>query len=100
MSESTSLSYRRVAYGSVNEVYYSSFVSQRTGGDGVMLLEINEEDKIVGQAETNELDGFEENWKVNAEKHIPGWINGFNSQCLDITGLEAYGHLGWNNHED
>ncbi|GKD45451.1 hypothetical protein Tco_1270096, partial [Tanacetum coccineum] len=48
--ESTSFSYRRVAYGGVNGVYYSSSIGQRTGGDGVMLLEMKEEDKTVGQA--------------------------------------------------
>lgn len=26
---------------------------------------------------TDELDGFEENWKVNADKNIPGWNDGF-----------------------
>lgn len=125
--ESNSFSFRRVAYGGVNGVYYSSSIGQRTGSDGVVLLEIKEEDKTVGQAmhtvsrgihekghtltktrdpngkedslqilhnlNEDELNGFEENWKVKADKHIPGWNDGFNS--LENAGLGAYGHLGW-----
>nr|XP_027106434.1 uncharacterized protein LOC113726764 isoform X2 [Coffea arabica] len=26
----------------------------------------------------DELKGFEENWKNNADKHLPGWSSGFN----------------------
>lgn len=33
--ESDSFSFRRVAYGGVNGVYYSSSIGQRTGSDGV-----------------------------------------------------------------
>ncbi|KVH89194.1 uncharacterized protein LOC112526895 [Cynara cardunculus var. scolymus] len=128
--ESKSFSFRRVAYGGVDGVYYSSSIGQRTGNDGVVLLEIKEEDKTVGQAlhtisrgihekghtltkkrdpngkedslqilhnlNEDELDGFEENWKVNADKHIPGWNDGFNS--LENAGLNVYGRLGWNDH--
>ncbi|GKB78441.1 40S ribosomal protein S13 [Tanacetum coccineum] len=112
--ESTSFSYRRVAYGGVNGVYYSSSIGQRTGGDGcgvqLCLLEMKEEDKTVGQAlhtisrgihekilhnlNEDELDGFEENWKVNADKHIPGWNDGFSS--LENAGLL---HFRRNGHE-
>ncbi|MFS7932691.1 putative myeloid leukemia factor [Helianthus anomalus] len=48
--DSSGFSYRRVAYGGVNGVYYSSSIGQRTGSDGMVLLEIKEEDKTVGQA--------------------------------------------------
>ncbi|KAI7742052.1 hypothetical protein M8C21_030058 [Ambrosia artemisiifolia] len=126
--DSNGFSYRRVAYGGVNGVYYSSSIGQRTGSDGLVLLEIKEEDKTAGQAmhtisrginekghtltktrdpsgkedslqilhnlNEDELGGFEENWKVNADKYIPGWSDGFSS--LENSGLEAYGHLGWN----
>nr|XP_043621665.1 uncharacterized protein LOC122593335 [Erigeron canadensis] len=126
--ESGSFNYRRVAYGGVNGVYYSSSIGRRTGGDGVVLLEIKEEDKTVGQAlhtisrgihdkghtltknrtpdgkedslqilhnlNEDELNGFEENWKVNADKHLPGWNDGFSS--LENAGLNDFGLLGWN----
>ncbi|KAI3800463.1 hypothetical protein L1987_28554 [Smallanthus sonchifolius] len=126
--DSNGFIFRRVAYGGVNGVYYSSSVGQRTGSDGMVLLEIKEEDKTAGEAlhtisrgihekghtltkrrdpsgkedslqilhnlNEDELNGFEENWKVNADKCMPGWNNGFNS--LENSGPEAYGHLGWN----
>ncbi|XP_023759775.1 uncharacterized protein LOC111908173 [Lactuca sativa] len=125
--ESDSFSFRRVAYGGVNGVYYSSSIGQRTGSDGVVFLEIKEEDKSVGQAlhtisrgihekghtltkkrdpfgkedslqilhnlNEDELNAFEENWKVKADKHIPGWNDGFN--LLENAGMEGYGELGW-----
>lgn len=128
--ESKSFSFRRVAYGGVDGIYYSSSIGQRTGNNGVVLLEIKEEDKSLGQTlhtisrgihqkghtltkkrdpngkedslqilhnlNEDEVDGFEENWKVNADKHIPGWNDGFNS--LEKAGVNLYGQLGWNNH--
>lgn len=107
-----SFSFKRVSYGGINGMYYSSSMGTRTGGDGVVLIEIKEEDKTVGQALStiskgindkghsvttkhnpdgtvnsiqtlhnlyeDELAGFEETWKVNADQHLPGWNNGFN----------------------
>ncbi|KAL4562799.1 hypothetical protein LXL04_026830 [Taraxacum kok-saghyz] len=123
--ESNNFSFKRVAYGGVNGVYYSSSIGKRTGNDGVVLLEIKEEDKTVGQSfhtiskgihekghtltktrDTNgkedslqilhnlnedELNGFEENWKVKADKHMPGWNDGFKS--LENAGWNDEG--GW-----
>ncbi|XP_076948709.1 uncharacterized protein LOC143621060 [Bidens hawaiensis] len=126
--DSSGFSFRRVAYGGINGVYYSSSIGHRTGSDGMVLLEIKEEDKTVGEAthtisrginekghtltkrrdpsgkedslqilhnlNEDELDGFEENWKVNADKYMPGWSDGFSS--LENAG---YGQLGWNADE-
>ncbi|CAA2957548.1 Hypothetical predicted protein [Olea europaea subsp. europaea] len=105
-------SYQRVAYGGAEGVYYSSSFGKMTGGDGVVLTEMKEEDKIVGESlhtlskgihdkghsvttkhssdgrtdslqtlhnlNEDELGSFEENWKITAEKNLPGWNNGFN----------------------
>ncbi|KAD3336279.1 hypothetical protein R6Q59_028488 [Mikania micrantha] len=126
--DSNGFSFRRVTYGGVDGVYYSSSIGQRIGSDGMVLLEVKEEDKTAGQAlhtisrginekghtltkrrdpsgkedslqilhnlNEDELDGFEENWKVNADKYMPGWNDGFNS--LENAGLESFGQLGWN----
>ncbi|XP_071718005.1 uncharacterized protein [Rutidosis leptorrhynchoides] len=126
--DSKSFNYRRVAYGGINGVYYSSSIGQMTGNDGVVYLEIKEEDKMVGEGlhtisrgihekghtltkkrtpdgkedslqilhnlNEDELNGFEENWKVSADKNIPGWSDGFGS--LENAGLDAFGQLGWN----
>ncbi|KAJ9560195.1 hypothetical protein OSB04_005355 [Centaurea solstitialis] len=53
--------------------------------------------QILHNLNEDELDGFEETWKVNADKHIPGWNDGFKS--LENSGPNLYGHLplGWNN---
>ncbi|KAF5811758.1 putative myeloid leukemia factor [Helianthus annuus] len=122
--DSSGFSYRRVAYGGVNGVYYSSSIGQRTGSDGTVLLEIKEEDKTVGQAmhtisrgiqekghtltkrrdpngkedslqilhnlNEDELDGFEENWKANADKYMPGWNDGFSS--LENSGNRSFSY--------
>ncbi|GKC72473.1 putative myeloid leukemia factor, partial [Tanacetum coccineum] len=68
---STSFSYRRVAYGGVNGVYYSSSIGQRTGGDGVMLLEMKEEDKTVGQALHTISRGIHEKGHTLTKKRNP-----------------------------
>ncbi|KAI3449122.1 hypothetical protein Pfo_005787 [Paulownia fortunei] len=107
-----SFSFQRVAYGGPNGVYYTSSVGGRTGGDGVFLMEMKEEDQTVGESlhtiskgihdkghsvttkqcsdgrvdslqtlhnlHEDELTGFEENWKINADNFFPGWSNGFN----------------------
>ena len=42
----------------------------------------------------DELGGFEENWKVNADKHIPGWNDGFSSlENAGILDYEVQGHM-------
>ncbi|KAJ0590586.1 putative myeloid leukemia factor [Helianthus annuus] len=128
--DSSGFSYRRVAYGGVNGVYYSSSIGQRTGSDGTVLLEIKEEDKTVGQAmhtisrgmnekghtltkrrdpngkedslqilhnlNEDELDGFEENWKANADKYMPGWNDGFSSleMALALPWMDMWGTEG------
>lgn len=49
--------------------------------------------------EQDELTGFEENWKTNADKVLPGWSNGFN--LLENSGANSnvwddFGRLsGW-----
>ncbi|KAL3829571.1 hypothetical protein ACJIZ3_018373 [Penstemon smallii] len=114
-----SVSYQRVSYGGVDGMYYTSSVGRRTGGDGVVLMEMKEEDKTVGESlhtiskgihdkghsfttkrssdgridslqtlhnlNEDELDGFEENWKITADKVLPGWSNGFN--LLENSGV-------------
>ncbi|KAG9160094.1 hypothetical protein Leryth_022703 [Lithospermum erythrorhizon] len=45
-----SLSYRRVAYGGLNGWYYSCSEGRMTGRDGVVLAEIKEEDKTIGES--------------------------------------------------
>ncbi|XP_051130129.1 uncharacterized protein LOC127250744 isoform X2 [Andrographis paniculata] len=110
-SGTQSFSYQRVAYGGPNGVYYSSSVGKRTGGDGVFMMEMKEDDRTVGESlhtiskgmhdkghsvttkqrsdgqvdslqtlhnlQEDELAGFEENWKVNADNVLPGWSNCF-----------------------
>jgi myeloid leukemia factor 1 len=105
-------SYQSVAFGGPNGSYYTSSVGRRTGGDGVFLMEMKEDDKTIGESlhtiskgihdkghsvttkqssdggidslqtlhnlQEDELAGFEENWKTNAEKVLPGWSDGFN----------------------
>ncbi|KAL0347880.1 UNVERIFIED_CONTAM: hypothetical protein Scaly_1804000 [Sesamum calycinum] len=45
-----SFSFQRVAYGGLDGVYYTSSVGRRTGGDGVFLMEMKEEDRTVGES--------------------------------------------------
>ncbi|KAL2536511.1 Calcium-binding EF-hand family protein [Forsythia ovata] len=119
-SGTQSFIYQRVAYGGLDGVYYSSSTGKMTGGDGVVLMEMKEEDKIVGESlhtlskgihdkghsvttkhssdgrvnslqtlhnlNEDELASFEENWKITAEKNLPGWNNGFN--LLDNSGSD------------
>ncbi|KAK6142916.1 hypothetical protein DH2020_023264 [Rehmannia glutinosa] len=113
-----SSSFQRVKYGGLSGPYYTSSVGIRTGGDGVFLTEIQEEDKTVGQSlhtiskgihdkghsvtikqfpdgkvdsmqtlhnlQEDELTGFQENWKMKADKVLPGWNDGFN--LIENTG--------------
>ncbi|GAA0172354.1 intercellular signal molecule [Lithospermum erythrorhizon] len=133
-----SLSYRRVAYGGLNGWYYSCSEGRMTGRDGVVLAEIKEEDKTIGeslhtiskgirnkghsittkqssggQSDTlqtlhnlneDELIGFDENWKDNADKYMPGWNSAFNTlgnagipelQLLDSICLSGNGGSDW-----
>ncbi|KAL7591635.1 hypothetical protein Lser_V15G31747 [Lactuca serriola] len=69
--ESDSFSFRRVAYGGVNGVYYSSSIGQRTGSDGVVFLEIKEEDKSVGQALHTISRGIHEKGHTLTKKRDP-----------------------------
>ncbi|CAL5331432.1 unnamed protein product [Camellia sinensis] len=107
-----SFSFKRVAYGGLNGIYYTASVTRKTGDDEVVLMEINEEDKTVGEAlntisrgvhdkghsvtmkhtsdgkvdtmqtlhnlNEDELAGFEETWKANAQNLHPDWNSGFN----------------------
>ncbi|KAG8363390.1 hypothetical protein BUALT_Bualt19G0017400 [Buddleja alternifolia] len=109
---SQSFSFQRVAYGGLDGVYYTSTIGRRTGGDGVTLMEMKEEDRTVGESlhtiskgihdkghsvttkqsssgkvdslqtlhnlNEDELVGFEDNWRINADKVLPGWNNSFN----------------------
>jgi len=43
-------SFQRVAYGGLNGMYYTASVTKKSGDDGVVMTEINEEDKTVGEA--------------------------------------------------
>ncbi|XP_027113060.1 uncharacterized protein [Coffea arabica] len=120
----SSFSYRRVAYGDQDGMYYTCSEGRMNGGDGVFLAEMKEEDKIVGESlhtiskgihdkghsvtkknssdgradslqtlhnlHEGELKGFEENWKNNADKHLPGWSSGFNK--LENSGANL---IGW-----
>ncbi|XP_058224793.1 uncharacterized protein LOC131333961 [Rhododendron vialii] len=43
-------SFQRVAYGGLNGMYYTASVTRKSGDDGVVMMEVNEEDKTVGQA--------------------------------------------------
>ncbi|KAH6813127.1 hypothetical protein C2S51_022145 [Perilla frutescens var. frutescens] len=45
-----SFSFQRVAYGGADGMYYTSSVGKRTGGDGVFLMEMKEEDRMVGES--------------------------------------------------
>ncbi|CAA0806057.1 Unknown protein [Striga hermonthica] len=45
-----SFSFQRVAYGGPEGWYYTSSVGRRTGGDGVFLMEMKEEDRTVGES--------------------------------------------------
>ncbi|XP_073157140.1 uncharacterized protein [Henckelia pumila] len=120
-----SFSFQKIAYGGPDGPYYTSSVGRRTGGDGVIMTEMKEEDQLAGESlhtiskgirdkghsvtkkktsdgqvdslqtlhnlNEDELSGFEENWKTNADKALPGWSNGFNS--LEDEGI--YGSA-WN----
>ncbi|XP_031111459.1 uncharacterized protein LOC116015509 isoform X1 [Ipomoea triloba] len=106
-------SFRRVAYGGINGTYYSCTEGRRVGDDGVVLVEMNEEDQTIGESlhtiskgvhnkghsvttkrsstgqvdtlqtlhnmNEDELANFEETWKANADKQLPGWNEGFKS---------------------
>ncbi|KAL6557237.1 hypothetical protein OROMI_017587 [Orobanche minor] len=108
-----SFSFQRAAYGGRDGWYYTSSVVKRTGGAGVSVMEMKEEDRTVGESlhttskglrdkghsvttkqfsdgkvdsmqtlhnlQEDELSVFQENWKVNADKYLPGWNDGFNS---------------------
>ncbi|XP_019153646.1 PREDICTED: uncharacterized protein LOC109150194 isoform X1 [Ipomoea nil] len=43
-------SFRRVAYGGINGTYYSCSEGMRVGDDGVVLVEMNEEDETIGES--------------------------------------------------
>ncbi|XP_060218844.1 uncharacterized protein LOC132645711 isoform X2 [Lycium barbarum] len=47
---SHSLSYRRVAYGGLNGMYYSCSEGRMTGPDGVVLAEMKEDNKTIGES--------------------------------------------------
>ncbi|KAL7203705.1 hypothetical protein ACSBR2_016877 [Camellia fascicularis] len=119
-----SFSFRRVAYGGLNGMYYTASVTRKTGDDEVVLMEVNEEDKTVGEAlntisrgvhnkghsvttkrtsdgkvdtmqtlhnlNEDELAGFEETWKANAQNLPPDWNSGFNL----LENADALG-IGW-----
>lgn len=118
------LSYKRVAYGGLNGWYYTCSEGRMTGEDGVVLAEIKEEDKTIGESlhtiskgirdkghsvtkkqssggqlntlqtlhnlNEDELPGFEENWKDNADKYMPGWNTAF-----DALGNTGSGIFDW-----
>ncbi|XAR63172.1 hypothetical protein NMG60_11023017 [Bertholletia excelsa] len=46
----SNLSFQRVSYGGLNGMYYTTSVTRKKGDDGVLLMEINEEDKTVGES--------------------------------------------------
>ncbi|XP_055804553.1 uncharacterized protein LOC129886684 isoform X1 [Solanum dulcamara] len=104
-------SYRRVAYGGLNGMYYTCSEGRMTGPDGVVLAEMKEDDKTIGESlhtiskgihnkghsvttkhssggredtlhtlhnlNEDELGDFEQNFKANADKYLPGWDKGF-----------------------
>ncbi|XP_055817449.1 uncharacterized protein LOC129886684 isoform X2 [Solanum dulcamara] len=43
-------SYRRVAYGGLNGMYYTCSEGRMTGPDGVVLAEMKEDDKTIGES--------------------------------------------------
>lgn len=47
---SHSFSYRRVAYGGLNGMYYTCSEGRMTGSDGVVLAEMKEEDKTIAES--------------------------------------------------
>lgn len=47
---SKTFSYQRVSYGGINGTYYTASVTRKAASDGVVFMEINEEDKTVGEA--------------------------------------------------
>ncbi|XP_057805703.1 uncharacterized protein LOC131020718 [Salvia miltiorrhiza] len=49
-SDYQSFSFQRVAYGGPDGMYYTSSVGKRTGGDGVFLMEMKEDDQMVGES--------------------------------------------------
>ncbi|XP_047342485.1 uncharacterized protein LOC124945985 [Impatiens glandulifera] len=49
-TEKRSFSYQRVSYGGLNGTYYTSSVTKKSGGDGVVFMEVNEDDKTIGEA--------------------------------------------------
>ncbi|XP_057498133.1 uncharacterized protein LOC130782751 isoform X1 [Actinidia eriantha] len=55
-----SFSYQRVAYGGLNGMYYSASVTRKSGNGGVVMMEINEEDKTVGQAQNTVSRGIQD----------------------------------------
>ncbi|KAL1540110.1 hypothetical protein AAHA92_24516 [Salvia divinorum] len=129
-SDYQSFSFQRVSYGGPDGIYYTSSVGRRAGGDGVSMMEMKEDDRMVGESlhtiskgihdkghsvttkqskdgrvdslqtlhnlEEDELPGFEQNWKTNAENVLPGWSNGFNlleNAGANKSGWEDFG--GW-----
>lgn len=47
---SHSFSYRRVAYGGLSGMYYTCSEGRMTGPDGVVLAEMKEDDKMIGES--------------------------------------------------
>ncbi|KAG6478837.1 myeloid leukemia factor 1-like [Zingiber officinale] len=99
-----------VTYGGPNGAYYTSSMTRRMGGNGVVMEESKEADSTTGRAahrisrglrdkghsvtrklnsdgrvdtvqtlhnlNEDEIPIFEETWKGNARRHLPGWNQG------------------------
>ncbi|GFY92461.1 glycine-rich protein [Actinidia rufa] len=64
-----SFSYQRVAYGGLNGMYYTASVTRKSGNGGVVMMEINEEDKTVGQAQNTISRGIQDKGHSVSTKH-------------------------------
>nr|GFA69058.1 hypothetical protein [Tanacetum cinerariifolium] len=69
----TEVAVRKQPHHKAHGTYYVVFssIGQRTGGDGVRLLEINEEDKTVGQALHTISRGIHEKGHTRTKKRNP-----------------------------
>ncbi|XP_057500608.1 uncharacterized protein LOC130784663 isoform X1 [Actinidia eriantha] len=65
------LAIRELAYGCLNGMYYTASVTRKSGNDGVVMMEINEEDKTVGQALNTISRGIHDKGHSVSTKHTP-----------------------------
>ncbi|XP_057994534.1 uncharacterized protein LOC110631838 isoform X2 [Hevea brasiliensis] len=85
-----------MTYGGPNGSYYTSLKSTRTGSDGghTLTRKLNSDGKVdtmqtLHNLQEDELAVFEEAWKGNARRCLPGWSGSFSG--LDNMGASSGG---------